>query len=190
MSWLRDRVESPATATLSLGTGGEPWVPHVLDGVSPDVLRALTYAVLDEREADGVLSFVLTPWPRLDALGRPRHDRDRAVDVPVAGRAWTDLMKRCRVPEVLRERPPRIGDAFALLLTRPSARGLLHPVGPVVDVTADARDAARAAFYGAVAAPLTEDVADVVAAPETGHAERVAEPPEWTAHVRGEGARS
>jgi hypothetical protein len=138
--------------------GPSPWVPHVLSKVPVEVLTRLTYAVLDEREADGDLSFVLTAWPYFDVLGRVRHHRTTAVDVVVPSREWQALLEARRVPTVLRDRAARIGDAFAVLLRERSAEHLLDPTGPVVDVTADARDAARAAMYGALAPPLPDQV--------------------------------
>jgi hypothetical protein len=93
------------------------------------------------------------------------------------------MLAERRVPEVLRDRPPRIGDAFAVMLERRDARHLVNPIGPVVDVTADARDAARAAFYGAVASPLDASVATDVAEAEEVTTGSVSEPAEWRAHV-------
>jgi hypothetical protein len=176
MSWLRDRVETGEAKAARVEAYDDPWVPAILARVPPEVLRRLTYAVLDERDADD-LSFVLTPWPHLDALGRVRHRRDDAVEVCVDAPAWAALLAERRIPEVLRERPQRIGDAFAVLLTSADQPDLLAPAGPVVDITADARDAARAAFYGAVASPLPDDAES---APHARH--RVASvdlPDEW-----------
>jgi len=39
------------------------------------------------------------------------------------------MLAERRVPEVLRDRTPRIGDAFGMMLERPSARHLLDPIG-------------------------------------------------------------
>lgn len=156
-----------------------PWVPEVLGNVPPEVLHRLTYVVLDEREADGDLSFVLTPWPHLDQLGRVRHQRDKAVVVAINAAQWQDLMEQRREPEVLRERAPKIGDAFAVMMARRSRRDLLAPRGPIVDVTADARDAARAALYGAIAPPLPDAAEE--AEHERAHHVVVPVPPEWEA---------
>ena len=186
MSWLRERVESKTGLTVTLPAGTEPWLPSVLAHVNPALVSALTYAVIDERDQpDGRLSLLLSDWPRLDELGRVRHQHDRLVEVAVPARDWQVMLAERRVPEVLRDRPPRIGDAFGVMLERRIARHLLAPIGPVVDVTADARDAARAAFYGAVASPLDASVATGV---EDKEAEEdrivpVPEPEDWRAYV-------
>jgi hypothetical protein len=186
MSWLRERVESKTGRTVPLPPRNEPWLPSVLVRVAPAVVMALTYAVIDERDQPGgLLSFVLSGWPRLDDLGRTRHQRDRLVEVAVPADDWQAMLAERRIPEVLRDRPPRIGDAFAVMLERRNARQLLDPVGPVVDVTADARDAARAAFSGAVASPLDPSLAPEVAKPEEEDDRMgpVSEPEEWRGHV-------
>jgi hypothetical protein len=181
MSWLRERVESKASYGRSVPPLNEPWLPRVLADVDPDLVSALTYAAIDDRDQpNGQLSFVLSGWPRLDTLGRVLHQRDTLVEVAVPERNWQAMLAARRIPEVLRDRPPRIGDAFGVMLERLNARQLLHPIGPVVDVTADARDAARAAFYGAVACPLgSYDVAER----EEDRIGPVPEPEEWRSHV-------
>jgi hypothetical protein len=74
MSWLRERVESKTGHTVQLPPGIESWLPSVLAQVASDVVSALTYAVIDERDQPkGQLSFVLCDWPSLDDLGRVRH---------------------------------------------------------------------------------------------------------------------
>ena len=105
------------------------------------------------------------------------------VEVAVPEGDWQAMLTQRRIPEVLRDRPPRIGDAFGVMLERRNARQLLHPIGPVVDITADARDAARAAFYGAVASPLDPSTATAVAEQAEDRIEPVPEPKDWRAHV-------
>ena len=135
MSWLRERVESKAGRTVPLPPRDEPWLPSVLAHVNPAVVSALTYAVIDERDQpDGRLSVVLSGWPRLDDLGRVRHQHDRLVGVAVPVGDWQVMLAERRVPAVLRDRPPRIGDAFGVMLERRDTRHLLNPIGPVVDI--------------------------------------------------------
>jgi hypothetical protein len=144
MSWLRERLESKAGRTVPLPPRNEPWLPSALAHVNPAIVSELTYAVIDERDQpDGLLSVVLSGWPRLDDLGRVRHQHDRLVGVAVPVGGWQVMLAERRVPPVLRDRPPRIGDAFVVMLERRDTRHLLNPIGPVVDITADARDAAR-----------------------------------------------
>jgi hypothetical protein len=119
MSWLRERVESKTGHTVQLPPGIESWLPSVLAQVASDVVSALTYAVIDERDQPkGQLSFVLCDWPSLDDLGRVRHRRDRLVEVAVPEDKWQEMQAKRRIPEVLRDRPPRIGDAFGVMLQR------------------------------------------------------------------------
>lgn len=163
-----------------------PWVPRVLDGFPPEMLLALTYVQLDEQEANGELSFVLSHWPRLDDLGRVRHSEgeDDDVDVGVASDEWVAMLSERRLPEVLRDRAPHIGDTFAMMLTRRTRGAMLDPVGPVYDVTADARDAAKAAFFGAVSQPLADEVRAEVEEAEPPHqGEHLAPPQEWADHL-------
>jgi hypothetical protein len=184
MSWLRERVESKTSCTVPLPPRNEPWLPSVLTQVEPAVVSALTYAVIDELDQPGGrLSFALSSWPRMDDLGRVRHQHNRSVGVVVPAGEWQLMLAERRVPEVLRDRPPRIGDAFGMMLERRIARHLLDPTGPVVDVTADARDAARAAFYGAAASPLDASVAFDVAQPEEDRIGPMPEPEDWRAYV-------
>jgi hypothetical protein len=160
--------------------------------MDPALVSRLTYVVLDEREPaaplsvigddqGGQLLFLLTNWPRVDALGRVRHGTGRPVEIAVPVNRWQATMTERRLPEVLRERPPRIGDTFAMMLESRHPKYLLNPIGPVVDVTADARDAAKEAFYGAVAAPLDAEGAVVVAQVETTAS--LPEPEQWRAYL-------
>jgi hypothetical protein len=106
-----------------------------------------------------------------------------SIEVAVPEGDWQAMLAERRIPEVLRDRPARIGDAFGVMLERRNARQLLHPIGPVVDITADARDAARAAFYGAVASPLDPSTATALAEQDENRIEPVPEPKDWRAHV-------
>ena len=178
--WLRDRLDSGYRATVDVPLRADPWRPPLLANVRDAVLHELTYAVLDEHvEVEGEISLVLARWPRVDELGRLRHSDTVEVGVPID--AWKALLAARRIPEALRDRAPRIGDAFAMLVTRRDLKHVLDPVGPVVDITADARDAAKAAFYGAVAEPL--DPGAVAETAEDDQVPPVDEPADWVAEV-------
>jgi hypothetical protein len=137
------------------------------------------YVVVDDLEADRAV-VVVTPWPRLDASGRlvfavPQKDeagrqhwdqlhrelwkRDRRrgarpQDLPHEfvltadpARLQTRIDEEREAKGQLR-RPLRLGDAFRV-------RDIQGPDPSawrdILDVTAEARDAARAALYGAIA---------------------------------------
>jgi len=155
-----------------------PWQPAILANVPPAALRDLRYVVVDDVDhTDGDVVIVSEPWPTVDMLGRVRHATADAVEQYVAVARWHALLKRRRIPAEVAERPPRIGDAFAMML--PRSGDVLKPKGPVVDVTADAREAARAAFYGAVALPMAPAHAEALRAPETATPLVVDAPEEW-----------
>jgi hypothetical protein len=70
MSWLRERVESKTGRTVQLPPRSEPWLPSVLAHVAPDLVSALTYAVIDERDQpNGQLSFYAVGLAALGRLG-------------------------------------------------------------------------------------------------------------------------
>ncbi|TCC54246.1 hypothetical protein E0H73_39540 [Kribbella pittospori] len=183
MNWLENRAAAKTGRAVQIPLRDTPWIPAVLENVAPDLVSALTYVVIDERDAPaGELLFVLSEWPRTDDLGRVRHRLGRVVEVSVSTNAWQTLARERRVPAELRERPPQIGDAFAMMLASRAQRQLLKPIGPIVDITAAARNAARASFYGAVAAPLDGSVAET-ASHDQGRLPAVTEPAEWRAHL-------
>ncbi|TCO50360.1 hypothetical protein EV646_102434 [Kribbella antiqua] len=184
--WLRARVESRSGRTASQPAPlGTPWIPDSLTGFDPDVVSALTYVVIDEQDAPpprGALLFLLSGWPRLDELGRVRHADRRLVQVAVPSATWQELAHARRIPAVLQDRPPKIGDTFAMMLPARERKYLLDPIGPIADITADARKAAKAAFYGAVASSLDEALVESVGVTE--QTDSLAEPAEWRAYVR------
>lgn len=111
----------------------------------------LSYILVDEIEG-GLVGLAVSEWPRTDEQGRLRFDSE-PMQVAVDRRAFERFLDEHREPS----RPLRIGDVFAAR-TRPAEAGLdperwIEP--PVHDVTADAREAAKIAFYAAVA-PITE----------------------------------
>lgn len=176
MDWLR-AIEA-RSGVGAMPRGDAPWVPPTLAAVPPETLRTLRYVVLDDvDDVDGDVVLVAAAWPTVDVLGRVRHTPETAREqyVPVA--RWTALLAARRIPEELRTRPPRIGDAFAMRLGR--SWDVTKPKGPVADITADAREAARTAFYGAVAHPMDATVAADLRDPEEAPRLVVALPEEW-----------
>jgi hypothetical protein len=144
-------------AVLSAASG-VPWFPESLREPMAGAERSvasLAY-VLVEEIVDGTVVLMRWPWPLADPYGRlfwPDADEQRsaaaAVDVHL-------LQHQLYGPNQL-ERSPRCGDAFA---ARPGRgwgrRGRITDVralfdGPVLDISADAREAAKLAFEGGVA---------------------------------------
>jgi hypothetical protein len=141
------------------------WQPGGFD------VESHSYLVVDEIVGSSI-GLVLSPWPDVDSRGRLRFggsprmlgaDRD----------ALEPFLAEHRRPAAL-ARPLRIGDTFAVrvihdaladvadeLVAQKRLEPLLDPEAwiqpPVYDVSADAREAAKTAFYAAVTPILTPD---------------------------------
>jgi hypothetical protein len=139
---------------------GVPWRPECLPDVVPagaELREQWTYVVLEEI-VDDVAELMHWPWPLADQHGRlywPDGDeaRARAVAVPLR-LLQTQLYAR----NGLRRRP-RSGDTFASPSTGPGwdAAAPVEDVrrlfpDAVFDVSAEAREAAKLAYQGALAA--------------------------------------
>ena len=104
----------------------------------------LSYVVVEEIEG-GMVGLAVSDWPTTDDKGRLRFGSE-----PV--QAALELVELERFLDLHRQpsRPLRVGDVFAARTgRRPRPGGWIEP--PVHDVTADAREAAKIAFYAAVA---------------------------------------
>jgi hypothetical protein len=137
------------------------WVPSGL-GRRKD-LAVLAYVVIDELES-ALVGLTVSPWPTLDAKGRLHFDLDRARAVGAKKRALEAFLAKHRTPRKVASRPLRMGDAFACRVKEPLQNGeLLEPdlwmVPPVTDISAEAREAAKLAYFSA-AAPLADRHAD------------------------------
>jgi hypothetical protein len=144
---------------------GESLTAHV--DAHPDIqsVAELSYIAIDEI-GDGLVTLIVSQWPELDESGRLRFPEPEPVAVDVDRAAFEALLAEHRRPRDLADRALREGDAFAARTTgteeldggerRDPGRWI---VPPVYDVTADARDAAKAAFFGVVGTPLPPDLA-------------------------------
>ena len=143
------------------------WKPAGLD-LERAALRRLSYVVVDEIVEDAARLSV-SSWPRVDPLGRlhfERRERPRSVRADVK-----ELRRFVSAGRANRRRPPpqlRMGTVLAVridksVLPEPESdeemRELTKPEPshpnewmepPVYDVSADARDKAKEAFYAAV----------------------------------------
>ena len=126
---------------------GESLTAHV--AAHPDIqsVAELSYIAIDEI-GDGLVTLIVSQWPELDESGRLRFPEPEPVAVDVDRAAFETLLAEHRRPRDLADR--------ALGERRDPGSWI---VAPVYDVTADARDAAKAAFFGVVGTPLPPDLA-------------------------------
>jgi hypothetical protein len=159
----------------------EVWLPDVVAHLAGETRRAqadLDYIVVDEIDED-VAVLLIEPWPRLDERGRLRFgDEDERVSVEVHIPSLRErLTERAATMELtpadraaFAERPIRVGDAFAGRVDRHAlgdeTGSLAFLVGPVVDITREAREAAKAQQYATAAPVLSEDEVAELLAPE------------------------
>lgn len=155
-------ADSPRT-TSSRTTGTHttvPWFPASLHGVvaSADELRAAWCYVYVEEVSDGIAFLERWPWPLADSRGRlvwPPEDRKAVATLPeplLRGQLYLPVLRRA----------PRSGDVFAVRHGPESgwgsgslaqdARALLGD--HAVDVSADARHAAKLAYQGSLVTPV------------------------------------
>jgi hypothetical protein len=153
-----------------------PWAPV---GVTDLENADLRYLVVDEIVGPSV-GLVLSPWPAIDEQGRLRFAEAGGELVGCLRADLERFLSEHRLPEALRERPLRIGDVFAVCIRQEvlaefaaelrEQRRLEPFLGPerwieppVYDVTADAREEAKVAFYAAVTPLLDSDQAERLA---------------------------
>jgi len=150
-----------------------PWRPPSLARLAEPVdVAGLTYIVVEELIRPDRVGLSLASWPVADRNGRLRFHGDGPAHVGVALSALTDYLARHRVAGPRgRRRPLRVGDVFAAVVgglgdhahddtdTEPIwIEGLdSWLVPPVYDLTADAREVAKLAYYAGVSAVWPHD---------------------------------
>jgi hypothetical protein len=154
MSWLPpSQVTSPGPL--------RPWLAPSLSARGVDV-TGLTYIVVEEIVGD-VVGLSLSDWPGADPQGRLRFRvREDPIHVAVGMKTLCTFLRQHRLSvrpveegRSSRGRPLAIGTAFAAELRGDDAVEWTPPLdrwipGPVYDITADAREVAKLAFYAAV----------------------------------------
>lgn len=137
------------------------WVPTGL-GRRKD-LSSLAYVVVEEMESDFV-GLTVGPWPTVDEKGRLHFELNRSLTVGARKRTLQAFLGKHRTPTKIARRPLRIGDVFACAVKASVPDGeLLSPdewmLPPITDISTQAREAAKVAFFAA-AAPLARPKAD------------------------------
>jgi hypothetical protein len=160
--WLPRKPPPPDLSALA------PWCPAGVEDC-----EGLTYIVVDELN-DGIAGLVITAWPRVDARGRLRFGREaESTRVAAPAGALRTLRREPVVAgglddaqrEAMRARPVEIGDVFAARLRAEPAPG--DPAAwlqePVLDLTAPAREVAKAQTSAALSGAMDAGYLDVVA---------------------------
>jgi hypothetical protein len=146
-------------------TADVSWFPHSLHPYAADgaeLRESWCYVVLEEI-VDRTALLLRWPWPLADAKGRlfwPAADQDRVSQAGIS----VSVLERQLYKRRLR-RSPRIGDTFAMRMvddaawregaTVDDARELLPDL--VLDVSADAREAAKLAYQGSLVPPVPSE---------------------------------
>lgn len=178
-SWLPSRPKV-------LPPTDRPWKPALIGTRSTEELRYAVVdeifpgAMLKRGSRTGLAELSISDWPVVDALGRLRFPGDAAVHVEADAERLRLLLRRHRLPRKAVSRDLRGGDTFALLVQPHSFDSFLSEIDsdeatsanrsrtldpskwewlrmPVYDITADAREAAKLAYFAALTAPLPEE---------------------------------
>jgi hypothetical protein len=146
--------------------------------------QSLRYIVIDELD-EGIVGLVVGPWPRVDERGRLRFGEEE-LSSRIAARAealLAILQERRIVPieadgdvaELLRARRLTVGDVFGAAVTwlpgEGGGGGYVDPPDdpddwpdvPVLDVTAQARDATKAQASATSSGVIDKEFLDLVA---------------------------
>jgi hypothetical protein len=154
------RLILPASELPSVGR----WMPADLTLQDTELAR-LSYIVIDEIVGD-VLDVSISRWPDLDERGRLRFDEDESPrTVRASAAALEEYLSRVDFRSANWPRSIRMGDVFAARTRTPKLRALESEartpprpsawlIPPVYDITAQARDKAKEAFYAAVSPTL------------------------------------
>jgi hypothetical protein len=167
--WLLDQVRPPLSSVWALAPSREELLTEPVPVVE--------YVVVDELE-EQVAVLVIEPWPSVDERGRLRFESpDQRSTVEADAEPLQHLLLERKSVEQLSEeqrvafvsRPLRVGDVFCAVIDRAAlAAGADSPRqwlrAPVIDVTAEARDAARAQYFAAVGPVLAADEFETLAA--------------------------
>ena len=160
---IRVRLVPPAPSLASIG----PWMPENTALQEVD-LPNVSYIVIDEIVGDAV-DVSISSWPDLDERGRLRFAEDEPPrTVRASAAALEEFLSKIDFRSANWPRSIRMGDVFAARIRTRKLRALENEgetfgappapsvwlTPPVYDITAQARDKAKAAFYAAVTPTL------------------------------------
>ncbi len=159
---------------------GRRWLEEEIQAVHPSIWGPpagdVEYVVVDEIEED-VATLVIEPWPDLDQRGRLTFSgSELRRDVQLERQQFERLLQNRVAPgqltavqvEAFASRPLRVGDVFCAVIDRAlmgsdpddPARWLTRPV---IDVSAEAREAAKTQYFAAVGPVLGADQVEEIA---------------------------
>jgi hypothetical protein len=151
-SWLPDLPSRPPAESL------RSWKAPSLTTQGVDQ-RSLTYVIVEEMVGDTV-GLSLYPWPAADSEGRLRFETDRQpTEVAVTCEELCGFLHRHELGFVAigtgrpEDRELRAGDVFAVRIEGSLAGGPGRPLEgwrELYDISADAREVAKLAYYGAL----------------------------------------
>lgn len=119
--------------------------------------------VVVEQMVDGLVTLEISTWPHLDQGGRLHFEGEPwLLAEPVDGLQAAVNGARAQRFQVGANRPLRVGDVFMVTGLEDGATSL-GEAETIVDVSAAARSAAKAALYGAVASAVSEEYAHEMA---------------------------
>lgn len=157
---------------------GGKWRPLGLpESITNEDLAGFVYAVVEER-IDEILGLIVTSWPKADGGHPVFAGPEQEYEVAVANADLHQALSQRYIESALqltsqrllleskelRERPIEVGDTFAIPASLDAVAAAAEAAGPVeanswiegqvIDITADAREAAKLATLRAVAPPL------------------------------------
>ena len=149
------------------------WRPKPLTaGGTEPAWEELAYVVVDELHA-GVAGLVASPWPVVDERGRIRFGSEQeSIRLERGEGELREQLARDRTPlpgteiddetaEQLKTRELAIGDVFAIRFRRGGRFGKVR--GPILDVTTEAREVAKAQAAATAAGVVDERLLDEIA---------------------------
>lgn len=162
--------------TTAKAKRGAPWKPPALAELSAAELNRLKYVVVEE-SIDAQVGLLVCDWPRSGAAGQPHFPKGVDEEEVVVDRealqqrlATRQLAKSIVPPgsearRALQRRPVAVGDVFACRLNgegdpqeAADRVGMRRWIGKAVDLSAEGREAAKAATFTALTPRLNRTV--------------------------------